>query len=89
MRSDTHYAEMMYGKLSAEYSIAEELTNIKNTLLSTNFVRLVKNCKMEEVVYVVNLKEDTNKICLTTTKIQKNKQSGEIKEKISNETRHI
>ena len=45
-RSDVHYIEMMYGKKSAEYSIAEQLKTIKERLNGTNSVSLIKDCKM-------------------------------------------
>lgn len=51
-RSDIHYIEMMYGKKSEEYSIAEQLNIINERLNETNTVSLIKDCKMETISYI-------------------------------------
>ena len=88
-RSDVHYIEMMYGKKSTEYSIAEQLKTIKERLNGTNTVFLIKDCKMETISYIVTIVDKNDKSHFILKKLQKNKNSGKVKEKVTEETNVI
>lgn len=84
-RSDIHYIERMYGKKSKEYSIAEQLNIINERLNETNTVSLIKDCKMETISYIATIVDKNDESYFILKKLHKNKNSGKVKEKVTEE----
>lgn len=84
-RSNMSYIDLMYGKSSQKYTIAENLTVIKNILNQQDTVTLTKDCKMETISYIATFVNNNEKVHFTLKKKQINKNSGKSKEKMIEE----